>query len=326
MNNTATLHRQPVEGLSFLNGQAASPPASEELPPDGSPFEPPGEPTWKPSGVLGMFRMPTDPNAPAHWVIREVLHKDDEESWWTGLNRTNPIAATRPFSFSRAPSLLDVVASVPSDSAIGKFEPHDDDEAPEDGNPFAVSDNCVWRHGRFVECCPLPVEEVPEARATEPEPKPENGSADKARGLLGLIFIQASEVKPRVQRWLWDGRIPEALPTLLVGMQGLGKSQLTCWLAAQVSTGVLGDGNGTVLILSAEDDPETTVIPRLMAVGANLENIRLHRVERSLTFPKDIELLDLAVVKYGATFVVVDPIMAYLDAATDAYKPQFVVT
>lgn len=140
--------------------------------------------------------------------------------------------------------------------------------------------------------------------------------------LVGIMFVSADEVQPRNQRWMWEGRIPVALPTLLVGMQGLGKSQLTCFLAAQVSTGVMGSGGGSVLILSAEDDPETTILPRLIAAGADLSRVMIHKVDRSLAFPKDIELLDKAVERYGASFVVVDPIMAYLDAETDAYRPQ----
>jgi hypothetical protein len=163
-------------------------------------------------------------------------------------------------------------------------------------------------------------EHIESAISADEEPIAE--ATEQRRTLVGVMFVPASEIQARQQRWLWDGRIPLALPTLLVGMQGLGKSQLTAWLTARVTQGEIGGHEGTVLVLSAEDDPNTTIVPRLIAAGADLERVRIHRVERSLTFPKDIALLDEAVQMYGATFVVVDPVMAYLDSETDAYKPQ----
>jgi hypothetical protein len=106
-------------------------------------------------------------------------------------------------------------------------------------------------------------------------------------------------------------------------MQGTGKSQLSIWLAARVSRGELGKGAQprNVLILSAEDDPGTTIVPRLMAAEADMDRVFIHQIDRSLTFPKDIEQLAWAVETYKATLVVIDPVMAYLDLEVDTYRP-----
>ena len=66
---------------------------------------------------------------------------------------------------------------------------------------------------------------------------------------------------------------------MVAGNPGLGKSQFTTYLAAQVSTG----GNwparegkcpyGSVLMLSAEDDVADTIRPRLEAAGADIDRV-----------------------------------------------------
>src|SRR5581483_4916468 len=85
-----------------------------------------------------------------------------------------------------------------------------------------------------------------------------------------------AEIKPEQIRWLWKPRIPLGSITLLAGRQGLGKSTLTADLAAAVTRGDL-DGDVSrpcgVLILSYEDHAATTLVPRLMAAGADLKKV-----------------------------------------------------
>jgi hypothetical protein len=66
--------------------------------------------------------------------------------------------------------------------------------------------------------------------------------------------------------------------TLVAGEGGDGKSQLSCLVAAAVSTGgTFPDGTraplGRVIILAAEDSASRTIIPRLAAAGADLANV-----------------------------------------------------
>ena len=81
-------------------------------------------------------------------------------------------------------------------------------------------------------------------------------------------------------RWLWPRRIPLGKLTLIAGDPGLGKSLVTIDIAARVSKGSgFPDGApcepGDVIILSAEDDAEDTIRPRLDAAGADVSRIHL---------------------------------------------------
>jgi len=135
--------------------------------------------------------------------------------------------------------------------------------------------------------------------------------------VLESLFRSAADIRPRRQSWLWSGRIPLALPTLLAGVQGLGKSTFTAWLASLVTK-----AGKDVMLLSTEDDPETTIVPRLIVAGADLKRVHLHQIEHPLAFPQDLEKLDQAVGYFEAGVVIVDPIMSYLDDATDAFSPK----
>lgn len=137
-------------------------------------------------------------------------------------------------------------------------------------------------------------------------------------------------------RWLWPGRIARGKVTLIAGDPGLGKSQITASLAATVTRGGGWPGGGrcdpgAVLFLSAEDDPEDTLRPRLEAVGTDLEqcyiagNVRdkdergNERV-RTLSLKADLNRLAETVQSIGnVAMIVIDPITAYL-GNVDSHK------
>jgi archaellum biogenesis ATPase FlaH len=164
---------------------------------------------------------------------------------------------------------------------------------------------------------------------------PEPSRAEKLMGIyadhlsarrqrVATVFARSDRLKMRNQEWLWDGRIPKRLLTLLAGMQGLGKSTLTAWFAAQVSTGKIGAEPAGVMILSAEDDPETTIVPRLVAAGADLERVIIHRIDKHLTIPQDLKVIEEAVLLYDVTVIIIDPVLSYLDKDADAFNPKAV--
>ena len=90
-----------------------------------------------------------------------------------------------------------------------------------------------------------------------------------------------SFTKKKKLYWLWQNRIPFGALTTIAGDPDEGKSLITLYLSACVSTGKKLYGNmedtesGDVLLLSAEDDPEITLRPRLEAAGADLQRIHL---------------------------------------------------
>jgi putative DNA primase/helicase len=96
-------------------------------------------------------------------------------------------------------------------------------------------------------------------------------------GKRSVTLVQCSTIEATKITWLWNGFIPQGKLTLLAGAGGTGKSTLAFSFAGTVSNGgVWPDGTrcdaaGNVLIWSSEDDAADTIVPRLLAVGANLQ-------------------------------------------------------
>jgi hypothetical protein len=146
---------------------------------------------------------------------------------------------------------------------------------------------------------------------------------------MALQVISAGKVKARPLSWLWRDRVPLGAVTIIAGDGGLGKSLLTCELAATLSRGELkGHLHGEPapsLILSAEDDAETTITPRLMAAGADLSLVHVSAdTEEPFTLPNDRDALAEAVETLGVRLVILDPLVAFLSHSVDAYKDQSV--
>lgn len=148
-----------------------------------------------------------------------------------------------------------------------------------------------------------------------------------------LIVRRVSDVQPEPIEWLWGQRIAIGKLSMIAGDPGLGKSQLTAFMAARVTTGTAWpDDNasrptGSVVMLSCEDDVGDTIRPRLEAAGANLD--RVHVVEavrtgvgatRGLSLQTDMARLERLLDELpDVRLVVIDPITAYLDK-TDTHK------
>jgi putative DNA primase/helicase len=96
-----------------------------------------------------------------------------------------------------------------------------------------------------------------------------------------LNIQAASAITIRPIKWLWPYRLAEKEMALVAGEGGLGKSQVILLIAATISNGSAWPDRsgiapeGTVLIVSAEDSPETTIVPRLRALGADLSKVQI---------------------------------------------------
>ncbi len=157
-------------------------------------------------------------------------------------------------------------------------------------------------------------------------------SKDKTPQLQNLADVRIVPV-----RWLWPDRLPLAKLSLISGDPGTGKSCLTIDLAARVSAGirwpdVCEESNpvGGVVLLSAEDALDDTVVPRLRAAGADLTRIvALQGVEyrgksgdevRHFNLEHDLPVLESAIEQCpGCRLVVLDPVSAYL-GETDSHR------
>jgi len=76
---------------------------------------------------------------------------------------------------------------------------------------------------------------------------------------------------------------------------------------------------GNVVLLTAEDDPKDTVVPRLMAAGADLDRIEIVQMvheagrDRMFSLVSDLDLLRQTVLRIGnVKMIQIDPITAYL--------------
>src|SRR4051812_37112753 len=103
---------------------------------------------------------------------------------------------------------------------------------------------------------------------------------DRRQTVSRARVVRLSDVRARKLEWLWPERIPLGKLTLLAGDPGLGKSFLSLDLASRVTRGgewpdacATKAVQGSVVLLSAEDDLEDTVCPRLQAAGADLAKV-----------------------------------------------------
>ena len=93
-----------------------------------------------------------------------------------------------------------------------------------------------------------------------------------------LNIICAADLQPKKIDWLWNGYLAKGKLHISAGPPGAGKTTIALSLAATISSGGLfPDGtraeSGKILIWSGEDDPTDTLLPRLLAMGADRKNI-----------------------------------------------------
>lgn len=151
---------------------------------------------------------------------------------------------------------------------------------------------------------------------------------------LRVRLISAADIEPEKIAWAWEGRIPIGMITLIVGEGGKGKSMETTELAAGFSRGTIpGALFGTpvhVAIASAEDHWGATIVPQLIAAGADRSYI--HKVEAidADGDPDDISIdgqiadLEAACSAGNISVLIVDTVVAHIPTSSDTYKEQHV--
>jgi putative DNA primase/helicase len=146
-----------------------------------------------------------------------------------------------------------------------------------------------------------------------------------------LNTLRGDSVKTSAIPWLWRNKLPLGEITNFNGLPGEGKSVVTCNVAAAVTTGgkfldgtenTLGPSE--VLILSTEDRPETVLVPRLRAAGADLSKVILIKStltttatgkggERSVALDADIDAIKTTLRENpNIRLFVIDPVSNHL--------------
>jgi len=94
----------------------------------------------------------------------------------------------------------------------------------------------------------------------------------------GVVLTRGSDIKPEAVDWLWGDWLARGKLAILAGPPGQGKTTIAMAMVATVTSGgkwpdATQCDQGTALIWSGEDDPSDTLVPRLMAAGADLSRV-----------------------------------------------------
>ena len=142
-----------------------------------------------------------------------------------------------------------------------------------------------------------------------------------------IVRRSFDQIESEPLSWLWPQRIALGAVSMIAGKEGLGKSQITYAIAANVTTGGKWpvDGSicpmGSVVFLTSEDFKGRTIKPRLEKAGAILSNC--HLFEGVTTPGKDgispinlrdnIESIVKDIISIGnVKLLVIDPITAFM--------------
>jgi DNA polymerase len=155
-----------------------------------------------------------------------------------------------------------------------------------------------------------------------------------------LESVCASDVVMRGIDWLWPNRFAVGKIGIVCGLPDEGKGQILCYITSRVTRALEwpnGEGRspqGNVVVLSAEEDPSTNLVPRLAAAGADLSRIYFIKMvadrdertgqprKRMFSLISDLEKLRRMIIAVGdVKAVLIDPVSAYLGVgAIDSYR------
>jgi putative DNA primase/helicase len=145
-----------------------------------------------------------------------------------------------------------------------------------------------------------------------------------------IEFVRADTITPEPIKWVWDGFLAGGKLHIVAGAPGTGKTTLALAIAATITTGGRWpDGTrastGDVLIWSGEDSASDTLVPRLIAAGADRTRIHIVRDVRDGSdrrpFDPAVDFPDLAVAAAripDLRLMIVDPIVSAV--AGDSHK------
>lgn len=135
-----------------------------------------------------------------------------------------------------------------------------------------------------------------------------------------VLLSNGADLSPKPVQWLWPNWLAQGKFHLLAGAPGQGKTTIAMDLAATVTRGgTWPDGTrctvGNVLIWSGEDDYTDTLLPRLLAAGADRNRIffvdgtKVGGSVRPFDPATDTSTLQAAIEQIGSvSLIVIDPV------------------
>jgi putative DNA primase/helicase len=186
---------------------------------------------------------------------------------------------------------------------------------------------------------PLPEADIKRIAASVARYEPSKVNGNAVESISAPKLINLGTVVPKSVSWLWPNRIALGKLSIFVGDPGLGKSQALIDVIARVTTGNGWPDNpsgfnqaGSAVLLSAEDDIEDTILPRLLAAGGDpnyvtvLQGIEFSiddkspKRQRCFNLERDLPALEQAIDALpDCRFVGIDPISSYT-GETDSHK------
>lgn len=148
-------------------------------------------------------------------------------------------------------------------------------------------------------------------------------------------FIRADGIVTRPVTWLWRGYLAAGALNIVDGLPGIGKSLLYLDIAARLTRGdSMPDGTpcetgaAGACIVTLEDDPSTTIVPRLIAAGADVSRVVFLPTVKGTdsngdpipvpwSTPRDIGTLP-KMRALGVRLLVIDPLFGHITG--DTYK------
>ena len=140
-----------------------------------------------------------------------------------------------------------------------------------------------------------------------------------------LVIATAADLEMCAVDWLWPGRFALGKIGLIAGLPDYGKGQIAAFLAAVVTAAIelpCNEGNapqGNVIWFNAEDDTRDTILPRLVAAGADPKHVhfvngtRVDGEGKMFNLVTDLWLLRKTIEHIGnVVLVIIDPMSAYL--------------
>ena len=157
---------------------------------------------------------------------------------------------------------------------------------------------------------------------------------EDGEGIYTFYAQTADQIKLKRMTWLWPEKVPAGMLVIISGKPDSGKTLcLIDWLARVTTGGDWPDGSKNidgpkrVMFCSAEDDPERTTKPRLMAAGCDLKKVIIpkityrpkdsqNEVTGHLNIKRDLFMIaEILKKNRDISVLVLDPITSYLGGA-----------
>jgi len=130
------------------------------------------------------------------------------------------------------------------------------------------------------------------------------------------LTIPISEMPRMELEFLFEPYVPLGTFISLQGPGGVGKSSITSWLAANLTSGTWGIEGSVIHI--GDEDHASRVYDRLASMRADLNKYHFWNGDHHvITFPSGTEILERRIAELGVKLVILDTATEYLDDGYD---------